>query len=240
MKQHIFWANKVLPSILATLGIAAFSSVFSGAQAASLSFDISPFTGTPSGAKITLDDTAAGAGKIQVKIDVIESINIADLRGVFFNIADDSLLSGLSISGSNITQVVIEAGSVNDLKGGNNLKGGGTPNLFDVGLEIGTPGIGSDDIRSTVFTLSHNSTALSLDQFTNQSFGVRMTSVGADRQGSSKLTGVSPYMEYIPEEPQPPEKPVEVPEPSTTMVLLIGGLSMINFLRKKETAQAQN
>lgn len=224
---------------MATIGITALSSAFSVAQAASMSFDLSPFTGSPAGVNVTLtdDDNLAGAGKILFTVDVNEAINLADIRGIFFNVADDSILSGLSVTGSNITQAKMQAGSLIDLGGGNNLNGGGTPGPFDVALEIGTSGIGKDDIGLTTFTLSHSSRDLDLSLFSQQSFGVRLTSVGPtakNRGGSSKLGGSTPI--YIPEPPEP--EPTEVPEPGIVSAIALFALGSFRFLKRGDTAQA--
>ncbi len=52
-----------------------------------LSFDISTYTGDSADARITL--TEFGNGTIQVNVEVING-TIADLRGFFFNISDES------------------------------------------------------------------------------------------------------------------------------------------------------
>jgi hypothetical protein len=93
-----------------------------------------------------------------------------------------------------------------NLGGGSNLNGGGSPCFCDIGIEIGSPGIGKDDIQSVTFTLSHDSESLDISLFEDQDFGVRATSVGdagGSRNRSSKLIGV-------------------VPEPSTAILMLLG------------------
>jgi hypothetical protein len=75
-------------------------------------------------------------------------------------------------------------------------------------VQIGTSGIGRDEIRSTSFVLSHPDMPLSLSLFLEQQIGVRLTSVGVDeyhRDGSSKLGGLLP-----------------VPEPHTGLLLAAG------------------
>lgn len=170
-------------------------SLFSGSQSASadtFTETLIPFTGQSSEVKLTFDDTTAGAGNIQVTVDVVPNPNIGDIRGVFLHILDESLLGGLSASGPDLMEDVFgPANSVINLGGGNNLQSGpSSPCPCDLGFEFGTPGIGSDDLQTTTFTLMHESVALDLSQFFGQLAGARLTSVGlpdSSREGSSKL-----------------------------------------------------
>ncbi len=209
--------NSWIFTILVTSGAIIVPSLFNPVNAASLSFNINQFTGDNAEVKITLDDMI-NPGSVKFTVEVIDPI--ADLRGVWLDISDDALLSGLSILGADITQTVIDANNVNNLGGGNNLNGGGTLAPFDIGLEIGAPGIGmGDDFLMTMFTVSHDTETLTLDNFGNLDLGVRLTSVGENREGSSKLAGV------IPTNPNPNPNPQSVPEPGTWLSLtLFGGV----------------
>ncbi|WP_285675123.1 hypothetical protein, partial [Paralimibaculum aggregatum] len=133
-------------------------------------------------------------GDLLVHLEVLEDGgDIGDLRGFFLDIGDESLLSGMSVSGDDITKVKIEANAVTDLGKGNNVNGevaNGT-GPFDLGVSIGTQGIGKDDIRQTTFTITHDTVDLSLDLISGD-LAVRTTSVGpagGSREGSLKLTG---------------------------------------------------
>lgn len=217
--------NSIKSSLVAAAGLAIASSTLSPASAASLSFDVSePLSSDSASAKVklTLDDTAAGAGKVQFKVDVVRNPNIADIRGVFFNILDNRLLQGLNITGANVTQFA--TGSINRLGQGNNINPGGP---FEIGVEIGQQGLGGDDIQSTMFTVAHSSQALTLAQFSNQNFGLRLQSVGlpgSSREGSSKLGGTAPASS------QP------VPEPGTIVATGLFALG-VGLLKKKAIVQ---
>lgn len=93
----------------------------------------------------------------------------ADLRGFFLDTdSDDSNDDTVTVGGSD-----------------NNMNGSGE--TFDEGYEIGTAGIGEDDIS----TWSHTFTG-SLYDLDGLDFGIRATSVGtseSDREGSVKLVG---------------------------------------------------
>jgi len=203
-----------------------------------MNFTINEFTGADTQVKFTLDDAIAGAGKVQFKVDYLStgSNTIADIRGVFFNIFDDTLLSGLKVTGTNVTASKFgPAGTINSVGGNsNNLNGGG--GSFDAGVEIGQEGIGQGkgDIQSTTFTLSHTSKALTLAQFYGQNFGVRLMSVGsgANRNESSKLKGQAPF--YTP----PAPSPKKVPEPATAAALGLFAVGALRVAKKKSLVLA--
>ncbi len=140
---------------------------------------------------ISFSETADG---IRVSVEVDETISTADLRGLFLNLSDDSLLAGLSISCPLVTDVDLSGDVINMDRSGPNVNGGGSPCPCDIGIEFGTPGAGSDDIQSTHFDLSHDSATLELALFAGQTLGVRLTSVEIEgnRDDSAKLTATVP------------------------------------------------
>jgi hypothetical protein len=144
--------------------------------------------------QLVFDDASAGPGEIEIRIEVSADPNIGDLRGVFLDIADDTLLSGLSATGADVVDARFAAMGVSNLGNGANVNGDG-PCPCDLGVEFGSAGIGTDDIRSTSFVLAHTSMGLSLSQFSNQTVAVRLTSVGllgGARNDSSKIAGLVP------------------------------------------------
>ncbi len=240
--KHLF-STSAVSSFLAATAVVISSSAFAPANAASMNFAINDFTGADTQVKFTLDDAIEGPGKVQFKVDYLSTGNnkIADIRGVFFNILDDSLLSGLQVVGKDVTASQFgPAGKVNTVgSSNNNLNGEGKKgeiNFFDAGVEIGQEGIGGGkgDIQSTIFTLSHSSQALTLAQFSQQNFGVRLMSVGSgsDREESSKLKGQAPY--YTP--PKPPTQ--KVPEPTTVAALGLFALGALKVTKKKALVPA--
>ncbi len=115
---------------------------------------------------------------------------VGDLRGLFFDVADESLLNSLVVNADS-NDVRIGNDSITNLGGGSNMNGlTGSDRGYDVGIEVGTSGIAKDDIQSYEFTLSSSSRDLTLQDFANVDFGVRLTSVGTvdgSREDSSKI-----------------------------------------------------
>jgi hypothetical protein len=196
--------------MLAIGGVLAGLLVSAPALGGPIQTILEPFTGSDSSVLVTLGN-GPSIGEILVSVQVIQGV--ADIRGVFLDLdlADDSFLAGLQVIGQWVTSFDA-SGSVIAEGGGNNLRGGGSPCPCDIGVQIGTPGIGRDEIQSTSFILSHPDMPLDLSLFFLQDIGVRLTSVGADefhRGGSSKLGGILP-----------------VPEPSTLVLVGLGVTSL--------------
>src|SRR3989338_8992006 len=150
-----------------------------------------------------INDASTDTTIPQVRVTITESANgslsfsvsqeggiVGDLRGLFFDLADERLLGSLSTATAN-TGFRQGNDSVKDLGEGVNMNGlTGSDSGFDVGIKMGTAGIGKDDIRGYNFTLSSSTRALTLEDFANVEFGVRLTSVGTlggSRNGSSKV-----------------------------------------------------
>ena len=158
-------------------------------------FDIfESFSGPDINVTITLEEIDGG-----VKFTVTETDPnlIGDLRGVFFHVDPDTtdVLTGLTVTGMDVTEYQVEKDSVQDLGNGVNMNGDGNIHQYDVGVEIGTQGIGNDDIQSTMFIVSNPDVELDVENFADVEFGVRLTSVGSEggnRNQSSKVFGFSP------------------------------------------------
>jgi len=209
-----------LSASIVALFLAVFSAVPGLANAATIDATATTFTGASLSVTVTIDDSS-DPGNLVITLEIDEGGNTGDLRGFFANVSDDSLLSGLSVSGPEVTSSIFDENNVINLGHGSNLNGGGTPCPCDLGVEIGDPGIGQgDDFQKVTFVLSHLSEDLDLSLFEEQAFGIRATSVGSasgSREGSSKLKGTFPV----------------VPEPSTAILMLFGltGLSVVGSRR---------
>ena len=146
------------------------------------------------GVLVTVEQTADD--KLRFTATVSNSAMAADLRGLFFHIADESLLGGLAITqaSSSVTALQIGANSISTLGNGVSMLGSAKP--FDLGVSFGSASIaGVDDIRSIGFTLEHASQALDLGVLSAMQFGAVMSSVGPSsgaRFTTAKAVGMAP------------------------------------------------
>ena len=147
--------------------------------------------------------TELGDGTLKFDIHVLDDTgSIGDLRGLFFDLADDSLTYGMSVQGDDITDEAYKIDGVTKTDGSNNLNGSviNEYGKFDIGLEFGSQGISTDDIQETSFVLSHDTEWLTLADLELQDVGIRLMSVGevdGSRNGSLKLGGEVPEAEAV-------------------------------------------
>ncbi len=137
--------------------IACFLAPMTATQAG-IMFNVNQQFGSDALDTIVLVEQQTNALKFTLTVDDSITGNIGDLRGIFFHVADESLLSGLTAAGLDVTDQAYSANSVSNLGNGANVNGSLNP--FDAGIEIGSQGIGQNDIRTTMFVLSHSSQAL--------------------------------------------------------------------------------
>ena len=151
--------------------------------------DSTASTGTQPLLQVTI--TANADGTVTFSITQIDTAGAAlgDLRGLFFDLADESLLGSLtSTATSGLTEMQQGNDSVVNLGDGATMAGlVGDNGGYDVGIEIGTSGLSKDDIRSFSFTLDSSMRDLTLADFSGVSFGARLTSVGIDLDGNGTI-----------------------------------------------------
>jgi len=186
--------RKILFAATAAIGLALAALP---AQAA-LIFNLTNGAGQEAaGMRVTVDQgTGGNADKLSFLIEFVPTggNTIADLRGLFFNVANETLIAGLSATGaSGPISLCLGNDNVSGCGAGNNINGLGLD--FDVGANIGSNGLGGDDFQTFSFLLDHASQSLVLATFFDLSetydMAGRVTSLGTpgSREGSSKLQG---------------------------------------------------
>lgn len=118
-----------------------------------------------------------------------------DLRGVFLNVANESLLAGLTATGPNVKSSTFLANAVRQTSVyRTSPASSGTPGAYDIGITLGSARYSRSDLRTVTFTLSHATAPLDLSLLSGQTFGVNATvSIKGSCKGcSSKLVGVVP------------------------------------------------
>jgi Ca2+-binding RTX toxin-like protein len=179
----------------------------------SLSFRIAAtHDGTkPGNPAVAVTVTEGGDGTLRFSVTVEPNgKNVADLRGLFFQVENEALASSLTAKGGWVTGFKGAEDAIDNLGGGVNAQGVKT-GPFDFGLSFGTSGIGKDDVRQAEFTLASGKGPIGLDLLDGMDFAARLTSFGAEggsRGGSLKLVGNSGAItETCPTKPAAPAAP---------------------------------
>ena len=171
-------------------------------------------TDEASGLEVAITITDDGSGTLRFDIEVLtETGTIGDLNAIYFDLANNGETVDFTVTGDDVTGTAFKEGGVTKVDNFTNMNGEVINELdrFDGGVQFGTQGISRDDIQSTTFTISSNDPeyTLSLSEFSEQDFGLRLTSVGdvdGSRDGSLKLGETAPDFPDGP--PPPPPGPV--------------------------------
>lgn len=141
-----------------------------------LTFDLTTISGFETKISITLVEEAGG---VRILINPDGSVRDRDITGLFFDVANDSIVRSFDASGRDVTAELFRANTVNSV---GNVSFPTNRGNFDAGVAIGTTG-GSDFITTTEVFIA----GASLTDFINQRFGLRLQ--GA--KGSSTLLGTA-------------------------------------------------
>lgn len=191
-------------ALLACLGLA------SAAGAASITAPLTSTQGAPISGSITIDDGAkAGKLVITARLDSAQG----DVRAILAQVADESLLEGLSIEGARRRNVRFEANDVGKVRYSKGL--GLTGNACPCDFGIRFPARRGNEVS---ITLAHATQALTIALFFGQDFAVAASNIRTEAGGNGNgvrhalLEGriLSP-----------------VPEPGTALMMALGlaGLS---------------
>lgn len=203
-------SHRPLKSAAVACLLLGFTAPVSALSADSISVNMTNFTGSDILGRATLEQVG---NDIKVTLQTVQEsgyVNTGDWGAFWFNISDNALLAGMTVSGDDVTAYDF-SGSVGSVGGANNnLNGGGSPGPMDAGIAFGQPGAAGGLLDMTMFTLSH-ADGLSLALFEGQTFAGRLQSVGAwpnGGGGSSKIVGVHD------------DNPI--PEPASAALALMG------------------
>jgi hypothetical protein len=109
-----------------------------------------------------------------IRFELVGLENLIDIRGLFFDVADASLLPKLQVEGADITKFVFLDEGVNKVSPAVNMNGTGAQ-PFDVGIAFGTVGVGRDEIHDTSFVMrATDGSRLTLDSFAHVDFGINL------------------------------------------------------------------
>ncbi|MDJ0744350.1 MAG: PEP-CTERM sorting domain-containing protein [Xenococcaceae cyanobacterium MO_167.B27] len=223
---------------LLTTSISAY--LVSPAQANTLNFSITEFTGSNTEVEFTLEDIAPNTVRFTSSVINTNTGNFGDTVGLYFDVADTFDSTNFIAT---LIDVTPDAGTISGLPDNFSLiedfefNGGGpaNPGVFDLGVEIGVKGASdkgdADYFQTVVFDLSAN--GLTVEEFTSQKFGARLQSVGSNigsGEGSAKLAGISPIS-------SDPSDPTDVPEPGTILGLGLFTLGTAANARKTRKQQ---
>lgn len=228
----------VLKKFLALSAVALAACLGSVQSASALtSFQLQSVEGSDLKIDVTIENVSTSLiDGVRITLDVAPGY-YADMRSVYFHIADESLLNSTFALGLGLTQAQIDANSVEDLYLGNNITGlvADTYGGFDVGLGIGTPTTIIDDVDQITFYVAALGGTITEDMFQTLPFAVHAEFVGTgsrwyQRLGTSDLAGIVPGDGWNPNTPGGgPDNQIDLtpaPEPATAM---LGGMTLVGL-----------
>jgi len=182
-------------------------------NANAITVGLEEFTGDDASATATFTDQS---GFVAIDLSV-QHPSEADITGFWFDVADESLLGTFQVHSSDtlVLQFAQSVNNVNNLGGGVNLNGGGTPAPLDIGIRFEKPGDGSQLDVSFVLKSSTGPIDAAGLLDSDGEFGLRLQATNG-REGSSKLFG-----------------PTRIPETGSTVLLLGMSLFGLGLMKRK-------
>lgn len=198
----------------------AFLVVFTGifvlsSTSQALIFKLDEFTGDPSDVWVTV---LQNSGDLRFSVTQPGPDPVGDLRGLFFHVRDEAILPDLDFTFVSYSGTGSYAGPLVSIVNANmvtsvgqaNINGGGL-GKYDVGVEFGSQGMGSDFIESIIFDVSAPAPLdlndfFPLDMYSPVGMAARVMSLPtgsppSGNNGSSKLgcCGDTPGIPSVPE-----------------------------------------
>ena len=194
MSGRSLWFQAVIGLALG-IGLASAGTASATLQLPILHGTATSYAGCPLDVSIEVDDQSV-PGDLVITLQITgPGTTTGNLRGFFVQVADESLLSGLSVSGPHVQSSTFLANGVPQTSGHSTTpQSAGSPGPYDIGIALGSYGYSRRDLRTVTFTLSYATASLDDSFLSGQTFGVNATSSEKGRCGScsSKLVGVVP------------------------------------------------
>ena len=171
--------------------------------------------GKPVTGSIKIDDTSdPGNLVITLTLDAIKG----NVRGFLTQVADESLLAGLSVVGADDKSFHFDANGIGKSKRGHGNSGAGAACPCDLGIAFS-----AKSGTTVTFTLTHETQDLTVGLFYGQDFavkanGVKLASAARGGRGYSQGIGSSVLEGRVP-------SPIPEPATATLMALGLAGLS---------------
>ena len=179
----LFSSRSKLSSLL--FSSALLFGLAASAGAATVTAPANSIKGKPVAGSITIDDAIdPGNLVITLNLDAIKG----NVRGFLAQVADESLLAGLSVVGGDEKSFHFDANSIGKSKMGRGNSGAGTACPCDLGI-----GFSAKSGTTVTFTLTHETQDLTVGLFYGQDFAIKANGVkvaSATRGGRGYANGV--------------------------------------------------
>lgn len=219
-------SSQLFPTLFSLIGLAL--TLGTAASAATISAPLSSTYGPALTGSITIDDGAdPGNLVITARVDAASG----DVRGVLAQVANESLLGGLSIIGADSRAVRFDANDVGKSGKSRGVSRSGSACPCDFGIRFP-----AKTGTTVTFTLHHASQALTIALFYGQDFAVQASGLrlantlnrsSSEGHGYGRGRGIRHAL-------LEGRIPTPIPEPSTALLMALGlsGLSWAGRARK--------
>ena len=213
--------RSLVSSLLILIGLSTAASAATVTATATSTTGGHPLDGT-----LTIDD-GIDPGNLVITFNL--NAPRGDVRGFLAQVADESLLSGLSVVGYDNRASQFRQDGIGKADKSRGLGQPGAACPCDFGLKFP-----AQTGTSVTFTLTHATADLTLDLFYGQDFAIKASKIQMDEESNGKSRGIKNVILQG-------RVPNPIPEPTTAvlMVLGLGGLSYAGRSAGRSAGQSQ-